>query len=80
METLSLHNRFQKKLREALEVNGWSQRDLAKSFDCAPQMVSQYLSGKRMPGLDVVEKFAIALGLPDAASLIDNSELRQPVA
>ena len=77
---MTLHNRFQKKLREALEVNGWSQTDLAKCLECRPQMVSLYLSGKRMPGLDVVEKFAISLGLPDAASLIDNSEILQAVA
>ena len=80
MDTLKLHDRFLKKLHEALDSNDWSQADLAAKLGCKPQMVSQYLCGKRIPGLDVVEKFSIALGLPDAASLIDESEIQQAVA
>jgi len=57
-----------------------SQGDLAKKLGVSRQMVSLYLSGKRMPGLDIVEKFSLALELPDAASLIDESEISHTVA
>ncbi|MEI8022366.1 MAG: helix-turn-helix transcriptional regulator [Schlesneria sp.] len=80
MENVTLQNRFQRKLRVALEANGWTQQDMADKLGCSNQMVSQYLLGRRCPGLDVIEKFATTLGLPDAASLIDNSEISLAIA
>ncbi len=76
---VKLHDRFKKKLLAALEMNAMSQGELAKRLGCSRQMVSLYLLGDRMPGLDVVERFSEALGLPDPAALIDNSEISQTV-
>lgn len=70
-----LQERFQSKLRQALTVNGWTQADLARRMGASPQFVGQYASGVRCPGLDVVERFATALGLPDPGLLIDESEI-----
>lgn len=75
-----LQERFQAKLRQALIANGWSQADLARRMGVSQPFVSQYTSGTRCPGLDVVERFAKALGLPDPGLLIDESEITQPAA
>ena len=72
---VKLHERFQRKLQEALEASQLSQGQLASRLGVSRQMISQYATGQTVPGLDVVERFSEALGLPDAATLIDESEI-----
>lgn len=72
---MTLHDRFQKKIKDALELNGMSQGDLAMKLGVSRQMVSQYVNGAIVPGLDVVERFSRALNLSDPASLLDDSEI-----
>ena len=39
----------------------WTQKDLSEQMEVTQSFVSQVLTGKRTPGLEVVEKFAVAL-------------------
>jgi transcriptional regulator with XRE-family HTH domain len=66
---------FRDKVHQALEERGWSQSALAREMNVTRSVVSQYLSGRITPGLDVVEKFANALGV-DPWNLVDNRPLQ----
>jgi len=66
-----LQERFRERLREALDTRGWTQSDLARRMHVAPQYVNAYLSGVRCPGLDVVQRFSEALGIPDPIDLLN---------
>ena len=41
---------FSERLRQALNIKGWSQGELADEADLSPSTVSQWLKGKRTPG------------------------------
>ena len=71
---MKLHDRFQKRVAEALEANSMSQEDLAQKLGCSRQNVSQYICGNRVPGLDMVERFAEALGIADGKELLEEIE------
>ncbi|WP_157606287.1 helix-turn-helix domain-containing protein [Schlesneria paludicola] len=71
---MKLHDRFQKRVHEALEANQMSQGDLAKRLGVSRQNVSQYLCGNRVPGLDMVERFAEALGFAEPNELLQETE------
>lgn len=71
---MQLQERFREKLREALEIKGWSQSDLARHLDMTPQTVGSYFHGRRSPGLDFVEKVAIALDIKPS-NLLDDAPL-----
>lgn len=73
-----LQKKFQQKVRELLISKGWSQSALAREMDVAPMTVSQYLNGKRSPGLDVLERFAKALEV-EPWELIDDSPVPEKV-
>ena len=77
---MKMQKRFQEKLQAALDAKGWSQSDLARTMGISPQTVSQYIRGERNPGIDVAERFAVALELPDVASLLDATEIFQATA
>lgn len=74
-----LRDRFVRKVNEARDVAGISKAELARRMGVSPQFVSQYLNEQNptTPGLDIVERFAIALGLPDPSMLLDLSEIHQ---
>ncbi len=74
-----LQERFQTRVRYALKKRGWSQADLARRMEVDPPYLSQYLAGRRCPGLDVVERFAVALQVDPGTLLaeIDLSELAE---
>lgn len=69
-----LQQQFQSRLREALRARGWSQSALAREMHISPQAVGDYIHGRCCPGLNVVEKFADALGV-DANDLLDKKPL-----
>jgi len=69
-----LETRFRKRLREAIDAAGINQSELARRMHVTPALVSQYLSGHRSPGLDVVEKFAKALEL-NPLMLLDSEKI-----
>jgi transcriptional regulator with XRE-family HTH domain len=70
-----LHDRFRTKLALALQERGWSQSELARRMSMSQPNVGDYLHGRRCPGLDTVERFAIALGC-EPENLIDDHPLR----
>jgi len=75
---VKLHERFRKRVREALEVEGISQADLARRMRVKPQMVSNYLSHDGpCPSLDVVENFATALSIDDGSILLGADKICQ---
>ncbi|TWT57714.1 helix-turn-helix protein [Thalassoglobus neptunius] len=59
-----LQEEFRRIIRSELSRRGMSQRELARRIGITNPTVNQYLTGKICPGLDVVEKFFIALNLP----------------
>lgn len=81
MENVELKNRFIRKANEAMQLQGWSKAELARRMGVSAQFVGQYLGSENpsTPGLDVVERFARALGLEDPGALIDDSEISQVV-
>ena len=72
---IMLQDRFCKKLREALAEKGWSQSDLARATEMTPQSVGSYVHGRVCPGLNLIEKFEIALDLA-LGSLVDDQPIR----
>ncbi|TWT49056.1 helix-turn-helix protein [Thalassoglobus neptunius] len=70
-----LQEEFRRIVKDELARQGMSQSELARRMSVSRPTVSQYLSGKFCPGLDVVEKFFNALGLPLHLS---STEARQP--
>ena len=77
---VQLYRRFQLRVKEALEAEGISQAELARRMKVTPQMVSQYINGGSSPGLDLVERFAVALSLDDPLLLLGAEKIRQEVA
>lgn len=74
-----LRERFRQRVREAMAAEGINQSELARRMGATRAFVSQYVpardpdtTAKRLPspGLDVVEKFALALHIDDPASLL----------
>lgn len=56
-----LEKRFVTRTAEALDLLGITQAELARRMHVSRAMVNQYMNGSRSPGLDVVERFALAL-------------------
>lgn len=56
-----------------------SQSKLARDMNATPQYVSNYLSGRVCPGLDVVQRFADALHC-DPVELLKESEVFTQIA
>lgn len=54
---------FGKKLREAREKAGRSQRQIADAVGISPQMISAYEKGTRSPSIDVAAKLANEIGV-----------------
>lgn len=60
-----------------MDETGMSQSDIARKMKVTRSLVSQYLSGHRCPGLDMVVRFADALGIEEPIELL--SEVHEPV-
>ncbi|TWT49005.1 helix-turn-helix protein [Thalassoglobus neptunius] len=56
-----LQEEFRRIVKDELTRQGMSQSELARRMGISRPTVSQYLSGKFCPGLDVVENFFNAL-------------------
>ena len=54
-------NSFGKKLREAREASGLSQKELAKTLNTVHTVVGRYERDEMKPTIDVVKKLALAL-------------------
>jgi len=70
-----LEQRFRDKLLQALSANGISKSELARRMGTSPQYMSEYVHGRKSPGLDVLERFAFALHV-EPANLIDENPIR----
>lgn len=57
---------FGKRVREVRHELGWTQEQLAFEAGIKRAYLSEIESSKRNPTLDVVEKLAVALGVPPA--------------
>jgi len=55
------HDIFRTNVRRRLAEKGMRQRELATRLDVTDAYVSQILSGRSVPGLEVIEKIAGAL-------------------
>jgi ribosome-binding protein aMBF1 (putative translation factor) len=72
---VELQERFRRKLREALAIRGWSQSEFARRLKMTPATVGDYLLGRTCPGLNIIEKFEIALELK-RGNLVDDQPLQ----
>lgn len=70
-----MQDNFRVKVQTALTERAWSQSELARKMGVTRSVVSQYLSGRIAPGLDVVEKFATALEV-EPWNLVDDKPIR----
>ena len=73
MDIVILQDRFVQNVKAMIghdELN-ISQRELARRMNVAEQYVSDYLRLKSSPGLDVIAKFATALGVDPAELLAE---------
>lgn len=61
---MSLVQVFGRNVRAARKEKGWTQEQLAFEADIKRAYLSEIEGGKRNPTLDVVEKIAVALGVP----------------
>lgn len=80
-----LQDIFRRRVQEELDERGWTQSELGRNLDppANPSFVNQYVMGRRCPGLDVVERFAKALGYDDPRMLLEEKPAKrklQPVA
>jgi len=57
-----LEKQFRQIVEAEIAKREWSQADLARAMDVTPQYVNMYLSGRRCPGPDVIERFFAAFG------------------
>jgi len=57
-------NRLSKFLLSELEIRDWSQADLARKSGLSRTAISDVISGRRRPGVELCSALAIALGLP----------------
>ena len=53
---------FSERLRDAIDVSGMTQKELASACGVTGATISRYTSGKRKPGIDVLPKLKTALG------------------
>lgn len=60
-----LQEHFRRRVQAELDERDWSQSDLAREMGVTRSVVSQYLTGRITPGLDVVERFAKAFGFEE---------------
>ncbi len=54
---------FKENLVKIMKDRGLSQKELASKVEIVPQALNKYLKGHRIPGLEVIDKFAQALNL-----------------
>ena len=73
---MKLHERFKRRVAEAMEMEEINQAELARRMRVTPQMVSKYLRDDApCPSLDVVEAFANALNIDDGAMLVGGEKI-----
>ena len=58
-----IEQQFRDIVQGQLEQHGMSRSELARRIGVPPQMVTDYLNGRRAPTGDMIEKFFKALGL-----------------
>ena len=54
---------FGDKLKNILDENKLTQKELAKKLNIAPTTLNGYISNKRQPDLETVRKIALSLGV-----------------
>lgn len=59
-----LSERVGRRIRRALEKQGWSQARLARELGISEKQISRYVHGKHLPGLRRLERIAELLGVP----------------
>ncbi len=57
-----MEEKFHHRLKAKMKEKGLTQRALSKLTDISEPAISKYLSGSRIPHLEIVGKFANALG------------------
>ncbi|MBT4761465.1 MAG: helix-turn-helix transcriptional regulator [Bdellovibrionaceae bacterium] len=65
---------FKQNLINIMQEEGISQKSLAHKVDIVPQALNKYLKGRRVPGLEVIDKFAKALQVPPHELIKDSAD------
>lgn len=63
MSESSSETLFTTRLREARDVRGWSQAELAQRADMQPSAIAHFEAARRKPSFDNVRRLAKALGV-----------------
>lgn len=66
-----LRKRFSDRVLQLLSEKKWTKAHLAREMQVDPPYLHPYLSSRVSPGLDVIERFANALGV-DAGDLLQD--------
>jgi transcriptional regulator with XRE-family HTH domain len=74
---MSLKENFRHNLRRVIEERGVSQRNLAEVAGVHFTFVSDILTGKSCPTLDVFEKLVRAVDIPHEMLLLDPRDFRE---
>lgn len=53
---------FSERLRDAIDVSGMTQKEVANACGVTCATISRYASGKRKPGVDMLSKLKTAIG------------------
>ena len=58
-----IDHEFREIVEREMAARKWSRSELARQAGMSPQMVTDYLNGRRRPGTDTIEKFLAAFNL-----------------
>ncbi len=64
LDEFTAHARFAAWLRQAMQVRGYSQRELAAALGCNPVTLTRILSGTRRAGPELCIRLALVLRVP----------------
>jgi len=58
----SIYSNFIENVEKLIADHNITKAELAKRVEMSPPAITEYLKGRRVPGLEVIEVFAMALG------------------
>lgn len=70
----TLHDAFIRNLENQIEMAGITKSELARRMGCSRAFVSRLFGRKFVPGLEVIEKVARAIGVSAVSLLVEPAE------
>ena len=73
MDNVTLQERFRENVVRLIAERGITRSELAREMGVGAAYVTEYLSGRVSPGLDVLARFSTALGVDPSELLLEPS-------